>query len=126
MNINEADISKGMEEVARLKAWAQEAVERAKKAQDEANYFRGQMELLAQQKGFDDDRHQADLRRIAELEAALTSMLETFALAEAKLRNRKASINSEDQLDADIRRLATANLDLRPGTVNRVPEQKRG
>lgn len=126
MNINEADISKGMEEVARLKAWANEAVEMANKAKDEAKHFRGQVELLMRQKSFDDDRHQKDLQRIAELEAALTSMLETFALAEAKLRNRKASINSEDQLDADIRRLATANLDLRPGTVNRVPEQKRG
>jgi len=125
MNINEADISKGMEEVARLKAWANEAVEMANKAKDEAKHFRGQVELLMRQKSFDDDRHQKDLQRIAELEAALTSMLETFALAEAKLRNRKASINSEDQLDADIRRLATARLDAK-SSERIVSNQGRG
>ena len=121
IHVDEDRIRKGMDEVAKLRSLAEEAVAQAKKARDEANYFKGQKEMLERQKGFDDDRHQKDLRRIAELEATLTSLLETFALAEAKVRQRKP----EDQFDEDIRKLATARISTNAST-RPVPEQGRG
>ena len=85
-NIEESKISAGIQEFERFKALASEAIEKCRKAEEEANYHRGQNAMLVEQRQQTDARHRADLLRIAELEAFVSHVLETYRSAEEKLR----------------------------------------
>ena len=85
-NIEESKISAGIQEFERFKALASEAIEKCRKAEEEANYHRGQNQLLVEQRQQADARHRADLLRIAELEAFVSNILEQYRSAEEKLR----------------------------------------
>lgn len=85
-NIEESTISRGIQEFEKFKLLAAEAVERCKKAEEQAHYYKGQNEMLIQQRISDDNRHRADLNRIAELEGFVSSILDQYRSAEEKLR----------------------------------------
>jgi hypothetical protein len=85
-NIEESKISNGILEFEKFKAAAASAIERCKKAEEEANFHKGQNELLVAQKQEAEARHRADLTRIAELETFVSNILEQYRSAEEKLR----------------------------------------
>ena len=85
-NIEESKISNGILEFEKFKAAAAEAIERCKKAEQEASHYRGQNELLVDQQKAAEARHRADLTRIAELETFVANILEQYRSAEEKLR----------------------------------------
>lgn len=85
-NIEETKISAGIVEFEKFKALAAEAIERCKKAEDEASYHKGQNDMLLAQRQELDARHRSDLGRIAELEGFIANILEQYRSAEEKLR----------------------------------------
>lgn len=82
----EDDIVTGIQKFEKFKAAAAEAVDRCRKAEEQASYYRGQNEMLMQQQQAADARHRSDLMRIAELETFVSSILEQYRSAEEKLR----------------------------------------
>jgi len=129
MSIDEDKIKGGIGEFEKFKALSLEAVNRAKLAEEDAIFFRGQKEQLEQLLRLSADRHRADLARIAEMEAFITSLTEHFRLAEERLRlgdyRRAGSVSAQEiEIDEGLRKLANSVADgiTRLGPV---PEQKR-
>lgn len=79
-------VTDGIRQYEKFKAAAQEAISRARTAEENAAFFKGQCETLQAQKAVDDARHRADLLRIAELEAFVASLTELYNGAAEKLR----------------------------------------
>ena len=97
-NIEEDKISNGIKEFEKFKALASEAIERCKKAEEEAAYFKGQNELLINQHHAAEARHQKDLLRIAELESFVATVIDSYRTWEEKLRLghfRRATSNAQ-------------------------------
>lgn len=132
-NIEDTVISNGIKEFERFKALASEAIERCKSAEQEAQFYKGQNELLEQQKKADEARHRTDLLRIAELEAFIATVLEQYHKAEERLRlgafRRPNSIPQiAGDLDAEIRRLANQSVGATSASdrIARVSDQNGG
>lgn len=70
-------VSIGIREWQKVKQAAEEAVEEAKKAQEEASYFRGQCELMQQQRQTDE----ANLRRLQQHCDEMNIMVESLGAA---------------------------------------------
>ena len=79
-------ISDGIQKFEKFKAAANEAIARAREAEKNAQFFKGQCEQLQQQKASDDARHRTDLLRIAELESFIATVTELYTGAAEKLR----------------------------------------
>lgn len=126
------EIEVGIQRFAKFKAAASEAIERCKAAEQEAQFYKGQNELLEQQKKSDEARHRTDLLRIAELEAFIATVLDQYHKAEERLRlgafRRPNSIPQiAGDLDAEIRRLANQSLNNHSSDrVARVSDQTGG
>jgi hypothetical protein len=128
-------VTVGIREWQRVKQAAEDAIERARKAEEDVAYYRGQCELMQHQRKLDE----TNMRRLQQhcdemsimvdsLGAAVLSVVEkrkagffrrAGSVAEGAERIRAATANSAD-LDENLRELARGLVNKRtePPTVN--------
>src|SRR5262245_6460521 len=130
-NISEEKITSGIEEFARFKELAKEALDRAKMAEEESHYYKGQKEQLESLLKANAERHRTDLARIAELETFVATVIEQYRAAEERLRlgaYRRPTSTPLPPLEAElhegIRKLATPTVSINSGG-RPVPNQER-
>jgi hypothetical protein len=115
-NIDEKSIVAGIEQFEKFKTLANEAVQRAKAAEDEASYYKGQRDELEKQLKAHEERHRTDLRRVSELENFIAHIMEQFRISYDRLKaggyQKTNNAAVQDELERGLRQLNAGNSGL--------------